>query len=240
MADSYVLKQYFEQYLKAIRGLSDRSVGHYLNALTVISRVLREHGIITNEIYEILDLEALQNAKAFLKGVTDFVEQDERGHRMYTAGLNRYLEFATGADLETAAATHEVDIKILRGPQMEVVQNRFVRSSIIRNQALGFAGYHCELNSDHQTFINRYTSRPYMEGHHLIPLKLQLDFEYSLDVYANIVCLCPLCHCKLHYGLDDEREQLLGKVYDARINRLDKSGIFVYRDKFMEMAMEKY
>ena len=40
----------------------------------------------------------------------------------------------------------------------------------------------------------------------LIPMKKQQTFSTSLDVYANVVCLCPVCHRLLHYGLDDNKK----------------------------------
>jgi 5-methylcytosine-specific restriction protein A len=62
-----------------------------------------------------------------------------------------------------------------------------------------------------------------MEAHHLIPLSTQDYFEYSLDVDANIVCLCPTCHRKLHYGNSIKDD--LKRLYDLRIKRLKQSGI---------------
>ena len=39
-----------------------------------------------------------------------------------------------------------------------------------------------------------------MEGHHLIPMKAQDDFENNLDRVENSVCLCPNCHVLFDYN----------------------------------------
>ena len=47
-----------------------------------------------------------------------------------------------------------------------------------------------------------------MEAHHLIPLRMQHDFENSLDVVGNIVSICPNCHRLIHYGRDKDKKVL--------------------------------
>jgi 5-methylcytosine-specific restriction protein A len=48
-----------------------------------------------------------------------------------------------------------------------------------------------------------------METHHLIPLKVQDDFMYSLDVPANIISLYPNCHREVHLGNPNKILELL-------------------------------
>ena len=64
------------------------------------------------------------------------------------------------------------------------------------------AEYKCEISPQHITFTSKNTGHFYMEGHHAIPMRHQDKFTKSLDVYANIVCLCPICHRLLHYGIE--------------------------------------
>ena len=83
---------------------------------------------------------------------------------------------------------------------------RKVSDSAIRHyqqamQSIESAKYECEINSKHKTFTAKSTGMPYMEGHHMLPMKYQDRFKSSLDVYANIICLCPICHRLLHYGV---------------------------------------
>lgn len=103
------------------------------------------------------------------------------------------------------------------------------RTSFQRNQetakkSIQRANYKCDIDESHSSFISK-NGKPYMEAHHLIPLATQDYFDYSLDVDANIICLCPNCHRKLHYG-QDIIEDLL-KLYNDRLHSLRESGIII-------------
>ena len=74
------------------------------------------------------------------------------------------------------------------------------------------------------SFIANNTDHAYMEGHHLIPMRWQESFNTSLDVYANIVCLCPTCHRLLHFGRDCDKIPVLDKLYYERFDRLQTAG----------------
>ena len=110
------------------------------------------------------------------------------------------------------------------------------RNRIIKEQALEFAQYKCEVDSGHITFIAAATMKPYMEGHHAVPMKEQNNFDVSLDVYANIVCLCPICHRLLHYGKVSQKREVLEQIYIARDDRLQNSGIYLTKDQFLNIA----
>lgn len=106
------------------------------------------------------------------------------------------------------------------------------RTSFQRNQetakkSIQRANYKCDIDESHSSFISK-NGKPYMEAHHLIPLGTQDYFDYSLDVDANIICLCPNCHRKLHYG-QDIIEDLL-KLYNDRLHSLRESGIIISFD----------
>lgn len=72
-----------------------------------------------------------------------------------------------------------------------------------------------------------------MAAHHLIPLSTQDYFDFSLDIDANIVCLCPNCHRKLHYGNNITRDLI--KLYEDRINYLRLSGIDISFDELIQL-----
>ena len=76
-----------------------------------------------------------------------------------------------------------------------------------------------------------------MEGHHALPMNAQAQFHVSLDIYANIICLCPLCHRKIHYGLLDDRVSMIKQIYDQRASRLANSGIEISRNDFVDVAV---
>ena len=87
---------------------------------------------------------------------------------------------------------------------------------------LFLANFKCEVDENHNLFLTD-EDTPYLECHHLIPLMYHDLFDSSLDVESNLICLCPNCHKKLHYGKDIEVE--LKILYAKRKNRLVNSGI---------------
>ena len=93
------------------------------------------------------------------------------------------------------------------------------------------ADFSCEISTEHRTFIQRYSLKPFTEAHHLIPLKHHSKFQVSLDVPANIVSLCPNCHRKLHFGKLDEIGDLLELLMENRRERLSECGIRVSLSK---------
>lgn len=234
-----VLKEYFARYLKQVRNLSDRSVNHYYDALNNISRRLRAKGLVKNDIYEIKTQDELDNVREILFADPDFIIANERGRRMYSAGLNNYLRFASGADFATSEdSVEKMDMPIEKEEPILIERAEWKRSNILRRQSIAAAGYQCDFDSSHQSFIAEKTKKPYMEGHHALPMSLQGHFDTSLDVYANIVCLCPICHRKIHYGLKSERQAMVGKIYGERADRLAKSGIRLSLDEFTDLTFE--
>lgn len=99
-----------------------------------------------------------------------------------------------------------------------------IRDLNVSFNALKLANFQCEVSKDHETFMRKNSKTLYSEGHHLIPLKFQNQFDVNLDVEANIVSLCSNCHNLLHYGKD--YEILLRKLFnEERKNRLMACGI---------------
>ncbi len=234
------LKEYYVKYLTEVRKLKKSSARHYIDALNNISRRLKEKNLVKMDIYEIKDLQQLLQIREVLFSDLDFIELDRRGNQMYSSGLNNYCRFAQGGDFQKA----KEKILLLDAP-MEPTQsatierNTWKRSDIMRIQAIEFAGYDCEIDRNHESFIAEKNKKPYMEGHHAIALKLQSKFDKSLDVYANIVCLCPTCHRKIHYGLKEERQQMMLKIYENRAERLYHCGIRLSWQEFADISLDK-
>lgn len=93
--------------------------------------------------------------------------------------------------------------------------------------AIILSDYACEVDQYHKTFTSKATRENYVEAHHLIPLYAQGESEYSLDVLANIVALCPNCHRKIHHAVDEEKNQLLEFLYERRKEILEQSKIVI-------------
>lgn len=111
---------------------------------------------------------------------------------------------------------------------VKVETEEWKRTEDFKLLALENANYTCELDNDHVTFQNKKNDKNYVEGHHLIPMKLQKDFEYSIDVPENIVCLCPNCHRLLHNAKPKDRDSYLKLLYDERMIVLkEKRGVSI-------------
>ena len=232
-----MLREYYSRYLTEVRGLSLSSVKHYLDALNNISKRLQAKGLIKRSIYEISSLERLNYIRDVLFADSDFVAMNERGKRMYSAGLNNYCRFASGADFhETQSRMSALDVPVAAEKAVVTEQIVWKRSGILRTQAIEMAGYACEIDPSHETFMAEGSKKPYMEGHHALPMKRQGEFDVSLDVYANIICLCPICHRRIHYGVEQDRLEMAKKIYAYRSLRLMKCGINLSENEFVEVA----
>lgn len=104
---------------------------------------------------------------------------------------------------------------------------RYLRDPKQSAKSLEIAKYTCEGNNAHFSFTANGTEHMFTEAHHLIPISEGQQFGYSIDVPANICSLCPNCHRCIHLGTNEEKEQLLFKLYNERNNRLEAAGIFV-------------
>ena len=236
--NEYALMTYYTKYLKEIRKVSDSTVKHYQDALRYISRYLVQKEKLQQTVYEIQDLGELEIIKTYLYSDPDFVALDKRGHQMYSAGFNNYYKFASGQGFSNIHKQIEVlDIEVPASSKKITKSETWKRSTIIKAQSIESAGYLCEINPEHKTFIAKSSGNPYMEGHHAIPMMKQQQFENSLDVYANVVCLCPICHRLLHYGMDAERDILVKKIYVDRADRLANSGIKLSQNEFEKLAI---
>lgn len=236
--NEYVLMAYYKKYLKEIRKVSDSTVKHYQDALKYISQYLVKKGKLRQTVYEVQDIGELEVIRTYLYSEQEFIELDKRGHQMYSAGFNHYYKFASGEGFTNIQRQIEMmDIEVpISGKNIGKVES-WKRSSIIKMQSIESAGYQCEISPKHTTFTSKSTGHQYMEGHHALPMKYQDKFEKSLDVYANIICLCPICHRLLHYGVASEKENVLDKIYYDRSERLAVSGIKVSRSEFESLAI---
>lgn len=111
----------------------------------------------------------------------------------------------------------------------------YTRSRKVALNALQKAGYQCEIDEKHSTFIREKDNIPYMESHHLVPMKYSDYFDVSLDVEENVVSLCSNCHNWIHYGKDAEK--LLKILFEERRQLLEQAGIKITLEDLLEMYL---
>lgn len=85
--------------------------------------------------------------------------------------------------------------------------------------------YECFFDKDHKYFVSKLTRNNYVESHHIIPIGNQDQFDKSIDVEANIACLCPVCHRILHHAKMADKLPMLQQLYNDRKDRLKDCGI---------------
>jgi len=128
-----------------------------------------------------------------------------------------------------------VDIPINRKESYTDPKVYFPRDQKIISEAKQLSNYLCDFDNTHIFFQNKRNNKNYVEAHHLIPLHQQSNFEYSLDVPSNIVCLCPICHSKLHNGKEEDYFKILKHIYVSRLERLKKSRIDVTFEQLLKI-----
>lgn len=99
--------------------------------------------------------------------------------------------------------------------------------------ALDNANFKCENDNKHQTFLSAKNGKTFQEAHHLIPIQFQDDFEVSIDVPENIICLCPICHRAFHNAENKYKLLLINKFYLMRKDLLSIRGIVINEEKLL-------
>jgi 5-methylcytosine-specific restriction enzyme A len=95
-------------------------------------------------------------------------------------------------------------------------RDTYARDRNIALKRLELSGFTCEYDSTHNLFSSRFSRKPYLEVHHLIPMGLQSEFSRSLDIMNNVFCLCPYCHRAVHHAEEPLAREILKKLSDKR------------------------
>lgn len=234
-----MLENYFKQYLDQSLHLSSRSVDHYISAIRILGGLIKKDD---NEDYNFFCANSISEAEAIiaaLKESPEFIKKNTSGNHMYGAALNHFQKFLSLDNiLPETSEISIMDIKRSKPDILNVSSASWTRNSIMKEQVIRAAEYRCEIDQTHCSFISSATGYPYMEGHHIIPMRFQSNFNCSLDIYANIICLCPNCHRLLHYGMNSVKKKILTGIYEKRCIRLKNSGIDIQREKFIELASQ--
>ena len=231
-----MLQEFFKRYVR-LKGLSERTVAHYVTGINSINVILEKYDFPIRNIFETKTVADLEAIKIFLNSNVEFQEKNRIGHNMYSVSFRHFCEFVCGDYEFFNHNIQHMDIVAEKPPIVTSTTTSYRRNQIIVDQSLEGAGYRCEHNAEHQTFIAKATNHAYMEGHHLIPMKFQDQFDCSLDVYANVVCLCPICHRLLHYGMKKDKEYLSEELFEQRIDRLVVSGIDISKKEFLKLVI---
>ncbi|MGX5573307.1 hypothetical protein [Bacillus toyonensis] len=244
-------KEIFAQWLKTDSNLKPYSIGRYANAIDTLTSELDSYGLPEVNLFDISDT-------AFIDTILnnqEFQKKNDKGNRMYSTALKhfkRYMEFyykeyriellKEEMDYEKSIVRNivkeNVKVKIVdkeqEKPAYRTVNTKKIwsRNPRYASEVVADANNLCEFDNEHRHFISKFNQKNYVEAHHLIPMKYQDHFDCSLDVHANIVSICLVCHKKIHFGLFEDKKEILDKLFDSRRERLKASGIEVVIDEF--------
>ena len=232
-----MLRDIYKQYIRVTRGISERSVGHYITGINSINTILTQNGFPITDVFSVNTIEELDSIVSFLRNNDEFIKKDSVGHNMYSVALKHFYRFACEDDQFFSNSIQQIDIPIEAPDPVLISSHTWKRNQIIKAQAIKGAHYLCENDNGHATFTSKVTGKPYMEGHHLIPVQFQNVFKSSIDVYANVVCLCPICHRLLHYGTGSEKSCVAEKLFDTRSKRLNNCGIDLSKREFLRLVV---
>ncbi|WP_430507767.1 hypothetical protein [Rossellomorea marisflavi] len=234
----------FAKWLEIHADLKPYSIRRYSKAIDTISSELRDYGLQRINLFDLSDTEFIN---AILNN-PEFKRKNDKGNRMYSTALKhfkRYLEHYNEKEFQEELLKEELEfIKYLLEkpadvvkaeiedkpkdkPKYNSVKNKKVwsRNPQYAAEAVANANYLCEFDNQHKHFISMFNGKNYVEAHHLIPMKYQEKFKFSLDIHANIVSICLVCHKRLHFGLFEDKKDIIDMLFNNRIERLKACGI---------------
>ncbi|MNC33238.1 hypothetical protein D3C75_816230 [compost metagenome] len=252
-----MLKSDFSKWLQENTSLSLNSIEKYTRAIHKNSEELKKHNILEYEsLFEIKDPVIIEKMKTQYLSISELREKDDRGNRMYSSAFNYLKQFVNANNIwsyvqelkkqeieyeETVLKLHPTSKQDLVDKKQEKPTFKtfnqyklWARNPKLAAETVAAANYLCEVDNNHVHFTSKFNNQNYVEAHHIIPIQFQDRYEFSLDVYANIISLCLVCHKILHYGCFDDKKVLLDKLYYIRQNRLRESGISLTLDALYE------
>jgi len=241
-------KQSFRDWLDLNPKLSVNSKTRYTNAIDQLTKLYKV------KLYGTIDTKGIDTIMANPK-FKDF--NDGQGN-MFSASLNHFKNYIilcneiVEEEIKTAILIEKLEYEIKQKkvnlrkinkkdvidkpepkPDYTLVRGRKVwkRNPAYAAKAVLLADYICEIDNSHKHFISKTTGQNYVEAHHLIPIRFQDKHKDSLDIHANIVSICLVCHKKIHFGLFEDNKELLEKIFNSRRERLIKGGINISLDE---------
>ncbi|QPA53768.1 hypothetical protein [Lysinibacillus sphaericus] len=238
-------KETFARWLEIHSDLQEYAIKRYSRAIETLSLELGDFGLQIINLFNLTDT-------AFIDTILsnpEFIKKNDKGHRMYSTALKHFKkyidEYSYDSELQAELLKEEQEFEkyltdnpadVSRGniedkpkdkPSHRTVNNQKVwsRNPKTASEVVADSDYLCEFDNQHKHLISKFNGKNYVEAHHLIPMQYQEQFVCSLDIHANIVSICLVCHKKIHYGLFEDKKGILDKLFNSRRERLVKSGI---------------
>jgi 5-methylcytosine-specific restriction enzyme A len=113
----------------------------------------------------------------------------------------------------------------------KTAKQRYKRNTKFISDAKNRDDFKCQVNHKHITFISN--EKNYVEGHHIIPMFQQKNYEFNLDDIDNIISLCPNCHRKIHSA--DNKNKIIDTLYNLNKKYMESNSVQV--DDLYKMYM---
>lgn len=240
----------FRVFLEGKGNLKDYSKGRYLAVPRLVDDFLNNLNYDYDRILDITSIDIINE----IMSLPEFIDKNNREGHIFSASLNHYKDLLKAQnvqenivdqefvqDVEEELSKRRMIRKRIKDEQEPVppvltgARNQHKRDNVKSAQAIVQVDFKCEVDNSHQYFISKKTGENYCEAHHFIPMAVQCKYKVSLDVYANLVSLCPVCHRILHHGKVEDKKEILERIYNNRITRLNACGIFVTLDELIKM-----
>ena len=105
--------------------------------------------------------------------------------------------------------------------------------------AIKKAGYRCEADGSHETFLSKKSGQKYTEAHHLVPACHQKEmwerYHVNIDCVENLVSLCPTCHKAIHYGTKEVQRAMIAGLYARRAPKFREIGLNISLDDLFRL-----
>ena len=123
--------------------------------------------------------------------------------------------------------------------ESEKISKKYKRNPLLGRVAIEKAYYCCECNPHHETFTSAKTRKPFMEAHHLIPIKYQMEmykkYHINIDCVENIGSLCPTCHRAFHNGTKEVKQKMIDTLYDKLYPRYKSIGLEITKEEIYKL-----
>ena len=136
--------------------LSPSSVNHYaVESIRKINEVLSLLEPTFTSLYDVESIEELTRLKKVLLSNPEFVDLDTRGNRMYSAGFNRFMDFALGQTMK--GINKKIGLMDIKEPIPDyVIKKESItpnRDRIKIRQVVESFNYMCGIDNKHTSFI---------------------------------------------------------------------------------------
>ena len=129
-----MLIEYFRQYMKVTRGITDKSVGHYITGINTINTLLQKYDFPVKNVFQLQSLAELDAVKTFLTDNPEFLQKDATGHHMYSVAFKHFYRFACEDNNFFGNSIASMDIVVAKSQAIITSSTQWKRNQIIITQ----------------------------------------------------------------------------------------------------------